>query len=112
MIDVPQVLEVLDAPVVPFHQEDAGHEAVGDEDADAGEVVFPEQPPQGLIEAADPVVGIRSRLPVGDPVEEVPVVCPLLPHALHLGGTWLEVAKVLLAQPGLLVHLDGVSGKR
>lgn len=36
----------------------------------------------------------------------MPVVGPLLPHALHLGAAGLEVAKILLAQPRLLVHLD------
>lgn len=29
MVDVAEVLEVFDRKVVPFHQEDAGHEAVG-----------------------------------------------------------------------------------
>lgn len=39
------------------------------------------------------------------------VVGPLLPHALHLGAARLEVAKVLLAQAGLLVDLDVVPGE-
>jgi hypothetical protein len=42
----------------------------------------------------------------------VAVVGALLPHALHLGAAGLEVAKVLLAQARLLVHLDVVALER
>ena len=30
VVDVAEVFEIFDTPVVPFHQEDAGHEAVRD----------------------------------------------------------------------------------
>lgn len=63
-------------------------------------------PPQALVEAAHSVVGVGCALAVGDPVEEVAVVGALLPHAFHLGATWLEVAEILLAQPRLLVDFD------
>ena len=106
MVDVAQVLKVLDSEVVPLHEEDTGHEAVGDEDTDAGEVVVAELAPEGLVEARDAVVGVGGALAVGDAVEEVAIVCALLPHALHLGTARLEVAKVLLAQAGLLVDGD------
>lgn len=106
VVDVAEVLEFLDGEVVPLHEEDAGHEPVGDEDADAGEVVLAELAPQTLVEAADAVVGVSGAFAVGDAVEEVAVVGTLLPHAFHLGATWLEVTKVLLAKPGLFVYLD------
>ena len=77
--------------------------------ADARKVVLAKLPPQTLVEAADAVVGIGSTLAIGDPVEKVAVVGAFLPHALHLGAAWLEVAKVLLAQARLLVHLDLVT---
>lgn len=106
VVHVSQVLKVLDGEVVPLHEEDAGHEAVGDEHADAGEAVLAKLAPQALVEAAHAVIGVGGALAVGDAVEEVPVVGALLPHALHLVGAGLEVAKVLLAEPRLLVHLD------
>jgi hypothetical protein len=96
----------------PLHEEHARHQAVRDQDAHAGEVLVAELPPQALVEAADAVVCIGSTLAVGDAVEEVAVVSALLPHALHLGGAWLEVAKVLLAQARLLEDLDLVAGER
>lgn len=34
------------------------------------------------------------------------IVGSFLPHAFHLGAAWLEVAKVLLSQTGLLVDFD------
>lgn len=34
------------------------------------------------------------------------IVGSLLPHAFHFGAAWLEVAKVLLSQTGLLVNFD------
>ena len=135
VVDVAQVLEVLDAEVVPLHQEDAGHEAVGDwgcsshvsvwvpwsahagsrgdgevtQYADAGKVVLAKLAPQALVEAADAVIGVGGALAVGNAVEEVAVVGALLPHALHLGAAGLEVAKVLLAKARLLVDLDVVA---
>ena len=106
VVDVAQVLKVFDGEVIPLHEEDAGHKAVGDEDAHAGKVVLAKLTPQALVEAADAVVGVGGALAVGDPVEEVAVVGALLPHAFHLGAAWLEVAKVLLAEAGLLVDFD------
>ena len=112
VIDVAEVLEILDAPVVPFHEEDPRHEPVRHQDAHTGAIILPKESPQGLIKPADPIVGIRGRLAVGDAVEEMPIICPLHPHALHLRGAWLEIAKVLLSQPRLFVDLDRVSRKR
>jgi hypothetical protein len=70
---------------------------VRDQHADTGEVWIAELPPQALVEATDAVIGVGRTFAVGDAVEEVAIVGSLLPHPLHLGGTWLEVAKVLLA---------------
>ncbi len=112
MVDVAQVLEVLDAEMVPLHEKHARHEAVRHQHAHAGEVVFAEGAPQRLVEAADAVVGVGGGLAVGDAVEEVAVVGPFLPHPFHLGRAGLEVAEVLLAQPGFFVYLDGVAGER
>lgn len=78
------------------------------ENTHAGEVVLAKLPPETLVEATDTVVGVGSTLAVGYPVEEVAIVCALLPHPLHLSGTWLEVSKILLAKPRLLVDLDVV----
>lgn len=83
MIDIAKVLEVLHTPMVPLHHEDSGHEAVGYQDADTGKVLFTEKSPQGLVEAADSVIGVCCGLAVGYAVEEMPVVCSLHPHALH-----------------------------
>ena len=82
------------------------------ENTDTGKVVLAKLPPKTLVETTNSIVGIGGTLSVGDAVEEVAVVGPLLPHAFHLGAAWLEVAKVLLAQPGLLIHLDVRSAKR
>lgn len=71
VIDVAEVLEVFDGEVVPFHEEDARHEAVGDEHADGGEGVRGEAAPEGVVEAAHAVVGVGGGFAVGDPVEEV-----------------------------------------
>jgi hypothetical protein len=69
-------------------------------------------PPKTLVETTNSIVGIGGTLSVGDAVKEVAVVGSLLPHAFHLVAAWLEVAKVLLTQPGLLIHLDVRSAKR
>ena len=82
MINVAEILEVLDRPVIPLHEEDSRHQAVRDQDADRGEVCFAKTPPQAFIEARDAIVGICSTLAVWYTVEEVAVVCSLLPHAL------------------------------
>lgn len=37
------------------------------------------------------------------------IVCSLLPHSLHLGRAWLEVAKVLLPKPRLFVYFDVIA---
>ncbi len=81
------------------------------EHAHTGTVVLAKQAPQALVEAADAVVRVGGRLAVGDAVEEVPVLRALAPHALHLGRRRLEVAKVLLAQARLLVHLDRMAAR-
>jgi hypothetical protein len=72
----------------------------------AGKVVLAELTPETFVEATHSVVCISGALAVGDAVEEVAVVGSLLPHTLHLSTARLEVAKVLLAQTGLLVDLD------
>jgi hypothetical protein len=97
---------------LPFHEKDSSHQAVRDQHADTWEVSISKLPPQTLVEAAYPVVCIRSALTVGDAVKEVAVVGPLLPHPLHLGRAWLEVTKVLFSEARLLEHLDLVAGKR
>lgn len=71
VVDVAEVLEVLDGEVVPFHEEDARHEAVGHEHANGGEGVGFEAAPEGVVEAAHAVVGVGGGFAVGDPVEEV-----------------------------------------
>ena len=93
----------------PLHEKNSRHQAMCDQDAHAGKVVIAKGSPQALIEATDSVVGIGRALPIRDAVEEVAVVCPLLPHALHFEGAWLEVAKVLLAQPRFFENGDFVA---
>lgn len=107
-----QVLKVLDAPMVPLHQETSRHQAMRDQDDDAREILVPELPPEGLIESADAVVGISRGLAVGDTVEKVAIVGPLLPDPFHLRLAWLKVAKVLFAEPRLLVYLDAATLER
>ena len=70
---------------------------MSDQHTDTGEVGVSELPPQTLVEAAHAVVGVGSALTVRNAVEEVAVVGSLLPHPLHFGRAWLEVAKVLFA---------------
>jgi hypothetical protein len=111
VIDVAEILEVLHAPVVPFHKEDPRHETMCDKNTDAGKVLFPKRPPQRLVEPTNSVICVGSRFTVWDPIEKVPIIRPLKPHALHLRRAWLEVAKILLSQPWLLINLDGVSWK-
>lgn len=82
------------------------------QDANTREIVLPKLPPQALVEARDTIVRIGRALAVGNPVKEMTIIGTFLPHALHLGAAGLEVAKVLLAQARLLVHLHGTSLKR
>jgi hypothetical protein len=74
-----------------------------DQDAHTWKVVVAKLPPQALVEAADSVVSICSALAIRYTVEEVPIIGPLLPHALHFCRAWLEVAKVLFSQSRLFV---------
>lgn len=67
-----------------------------DQYAHAWKVCLAETPPETLIEPTHSIVGVRRTLPIGNAVEEVSVICTLLPHAFHLTATWLKVAKVLL----------------
>lgn len=76
------------------------------QDAYAGKVIFSKLTPQALVEATNTVVGICSALSVGYTIEEMAIVGPLLPHALHFSTTWLEISKILLSQTGLLVDFD------
>lgn len=69
----------------PLHEEDSGHQAVGDQHAHAWKVWLAKLSPHALVEAADAVVSVGSTLAVRDAIEEVTIVCSLLPHALHLG---------------------------
>ena len=85
---------------------------MGDQHAHAREVVVAKLAPQTLVEATNSIVGVCGALAVRDAVEEVAVVGALLPHPLHLGRAWLEVAKVLLAQARLLEDGDLVAGER
>lgn len=45
VVDVAQVLKVLDAPMIPLHQKDPGHQTVSDQNAYTCKVLLPEQPP-------------------------------------------------------------------
>lgn len=74
-------------------------------------VIFPKLPPQALVKAADTIIRICRRLPIWNPVEEVSVVGTLLPHTLHLHRARLEIPKVLLSEPWLLVHLYTLPAK-
>ena len=85
----------------PFHQEDPRHQAMCNQDTHTRKVVVAKRSPQALIEATDSVVRICRTLAIWYAVEEVTVVCPLLPHSLHFGRAWLEVAKVLFSQTRL-----------
>lgn len=82
---------------------------MGDQHAHAWKIGLAELSPHALIEAAHTVVGVGGTFSIGDSVEEVAVVGSLLPHALHLGGAWLEVAKVLLAETRLFKDGDLVA---
>ena len=68
-----------------------------DQYANAREVRLAEASPEALVEATHSIVRIRRALSVGYTVEEVSVVCSLLPHTFHLTTAWLEVAEVLLS---------------
>lgn len=82
-----------------------------DQNAHAWKVVVLERSPQTLIEATDTIVRVCRTLAIRYAVEEVSIVGSLLPHALHLGGTWLEVAKVLLSYPWLFEYSYLVAGE-
>lgn len=66
-------------------------------------------PPQTLIKPTDTIIRISGTLSIRNAVEEVSIIRPLLPHALHLVAAWLEIAKVLFSQPRLFVDFDGVT---
>ena len=83
-----------------------------DQHTDTREFIFPETPPQALIEPGDAIVGIGGAFAVGDPVEEVPVVGAFLPHAAHFCGGRLKVSEVLFAQARLFVDFYCVPGER
>jgi hypothetical protein len=78
---------------------------MGDEHQHAGKVLLRKLAPEALVEPADAVIGVRRALAVRDAVEKVAVSRALVPHALHLLGAWLKVAKVLLTDARLLVDL-------
>jgi hypothetical protein len=94
---------------IPLHEEDPRHQTMRDQDAHTWKVVVTELSPQALVEAAHPVVCIGRTLAIRYAVEEMPVIGPLLPHALHFCRAWLEVAKVLFSQPRLFVDGDLVA---
>jgi hypothetical protein len=96
----------------PLHQEYPRHQAVCDEHAYAWKVLLAKASPQALVESTHSVVRICRTFAIRDAVEEVSVVRSLLPHALHLATTWLEIAKVLFPQPRLFVNLDGIPAER
>lgn len=93
----------------PLHEEYPCHQAVGDQHAHAWKVRLAELSPHALVETAHTVVGVGGAFSVGDSVEEVAVVGSLLPHALHLGGTWLKVAKILFTKTRLFKDGDFVT---
>jgi len=76
------------------------------------EIHIPELPPQTLVEPRHAIVRIGGGLPIRDAIEEMSIIRPLLPHALHLRRTRLEIAKVLLAQPRLLPYFDLLARER
>ena len=80
-----------------------------DQHTDARKVLVAELSPQALVEATDAVIGVGGALAIRNAVEEVAVVGALLPHPLHFGRAWLEVAKVLLSQARLLEDGDLVA---
>jgi hypothetical protein len=80
--------------------------------ADTGKVIFAKLPPEALVEATNSIVCVGRTLAIRNAIEEVAVVGPLLPHPLHLGTAWLEVAEILLPQPRLLVDFDVISAVR
>ena len=82
------------------------------QDANAREIRVPKLSPYALIEPTHAVIRICCALAVWDAVEEVTVVCSLLPHAFHLRRTRLEVAKVLFTQSRLFIHLYLMHGER
>ena len=45
MVNISEVLEILHAEMVPFHQEYSGHQAMRDEDTDTGEVLLAKSSP-------------------------------------------------------------------
>jgi len=95
----------------PFHEEDPRHQPVCDQNAYTGKVVVLERSPQALVEPTDSIVRVSRTLAIRYTVEEVSIVGPLLPHALHLGRTWLEVSKVLFTYPGLFEDGYLIAGK-
>lgn len=115
MVNVAEVFEVFHGPMipmlrqrgtrvissisnhVPFHQEHSCHQAMCDQNADAWEVCLAEAPPEALIEPTHSIVCVRRTLSVRDSVEEVSIICALLPHAFHLAAAWLEVPEVLFS---------------
>jgi hypothetical protein len=79
----------------PFHEKDSRHQSMSDQHAYTGKVLVAKLSPQALVEATDSVVCISSTLAIWYPIEEVTIIRPFLPHALHFRRTWLEVSKVL-----------------
>jgi hypothetical protein len=42
VIDVAQIFEIFNTPVIPFHQKDPRHESMGYQYADTGKIILPE----------------------------------------------------------------------
>lgn len=137
MVDVAEVFEVFDGPVVPdvalagiliskdesagfhqdriyspLHQKHPGHQPMRDKHTNTREVRLAKTPPQTLIKPTNPIIRIRRTLAIRYAVEEVSIVRSFLPHPLHLATTRLEIAEVLFPQSRLLIHLDGMSAER
>lgn len=96
MAEAPRLF-IWNGSSIPFHEKDSGHQTVGDKHTHTWEVGLVEIPPQALVKTTDSVVCVGGALSIGYTIEEVTVICPLLPHSFHLGRTRLEVAKVLLS---------------
>jgi hypothetical protein len=72
-------------------------------------ILLSELPPKTLIETTYAIIRIRRTLPIWNPVKEMAIIRPLLPHPLHLRTTWLEIAEILLSQTRLFVDFDTVA---
>lgn len=64
--------------------------------------------PQTLIEPGDAIIRISRTLSIRNPIKEMTIRRPLMPHPRHLIRARLEISKILLSEAWFFIDFDFV----